>query len=80
MIIFQISVPYFQSSHSRKKPVYSRPTPTPPPHTLYPKKSLSPILFVWEGGGWGLAVCKTCNRPRTDRKALEHPTPETDRG
>ena len=56
MIIIQISVPYFQSSHSKKEPVYSR----PPAH--YPKKSLSPILFVWggEGGGW-LYV-----RPATD--------------
>lgn len=56
MIIIQISVPYFQSSHSKKKPVYSR----PPAH--YPKKSVSPILFVWggEGGGW-LYV-----RPATD--------------
>ena len=45
----------------------------------HPKKSLSTILFVWGGGGWGLAACKTCNRPTTDRKALEHPTPETGR-
>ena len=50
-----------------------QPPPPPPPRLLYPKKSLSSILFVWGRGGWGSAVCKTCNRPWTDRKALEPP-------
>ena len=65
MIIIQISVPYFQSSHSKKKPVYSRP---PTPSTL---KNLSPRFCLCgegEGGGW---LYETCNRP----EALEHPNP-----
>ena len=60
MIIIQISVPYFQSSHS-KKSLCTTAHPPPPP-ALFPKKSLSRILFVWGGGGWGWLYVK----PATD--------------
>ena len=59
MIFIQISVPYFQSSHSKKKPVYSRQPPPPPPPPPAPPSTLKLSLpdFVCVGRGRVGAGC-----------------------
>ena len=77
MIIIQISVPYFQSSHSKKSLcTTAHPPPPPPPSSL---KNLSPgfcLCGEGEGGGW-LYV-----KPATDlgqTGSFRTPHPETGR-